>query len=242
MVIRIVEELEEEGLLTGPIPDAVALETAEIIDRIDEFRSRFGEDDYRPEYYAAIETALARSDALLDGKFGALGALTVDKVLEDEPISTRKHGWVVRLGAGFQASDVSGLTENDPKLLFQWEYTKPFGYRGQFINTLGYEPIFGDNTINRVTNDMSYTYEVSDRTDWVNTWSFDYLSGDNELGQNEEVTSNIFNSRYSLDLGNSLDYFIGVRLSQTDIDPNEPNSFGDDPEIRLESGFKYRLK
>ena len=83
---------------------------------------------------------------------------------------------------------------------------------------------------------------MSDRTDWINTWSFDYLSGDNELGQNEEVTSNIFNSRYSLDLGNSLDYFIGVRLSQTDIDPNEPNSFGDDPEIRLESGFKYRLK
>ena len=57
MVIRIVQELNEEGLLTGPIPDSVALETAEIIDRIDEFRSRFGEDDYRPEYYAAIETA-----------------------------------------------------------------------------------------------------------------------------------------------------------------------------------------
>ena len=242
MVIRIVQELNEEGLLTGPIPDSVALETAEIIDRIDEFRSRFGEDDYRPEYYAAIETALARSGALLDGKFGALGALKVDKVLEDEPISTRKHGWVVRLGVGFQASDVSGLTDNDPKLLFQWEYTKPFGYKGQFINTLGYEPIFTETAINRVSNDMSYTYEVSDRIDWVNTWSFDYLSGDNELGQTEEVITNIFNSRYSYDLGNSLDYFIGVRLTQTDIEPNEPNSFGDDPEIRLESGFKYRLK
>ena len=57
-VIRIVEELNEEGLLTGPIPDSVALETAEIIDREQEFISRFGEDDYKPDFYAAIEACL----------------------------------------------------------------------------------------------------------------------------------------------------------------------------------------
>ena len=241
-VIRIVEELNEEGLLTGPIPDSVALETAEIIDRIDEFKSKFGDDDYKPDYYAAIEAALGRSGALRDGKFGALGALTADKVLEDEPISTRKHGWVVRLGAGFQASDLSGLTDNDPKLLAQWEYAKPYGYKGQFINLFSFEPVFGDETITKFRNDMSYTHEVTDMIDWINTWSMTYSDGKDANGSALEATNHIVSSRYSFDLGNSLDYFVGFRLAQSDIDPNPPGSIGDSPEIKFESGFNYRLK
>ncbi len=241
-VIRIVEELNEEGLLTGPIPDSIALETAEIIDREEEFISRFGRDDYKPDFYAAIEAALARSDALRDGKFGALGALTVDEVLKDEPISTRRHGWVVRLGAGFQSSDLSGLADNDPKLLAQFEYAKPHGYKGQFINVFSFEPIFGDETLTSFRNAMSYTYEVTDIIDWVNTWDVTFTSGDDENGISQETVNHIVTSRYSFDLGNSLDYFVGLRLNQTDIDPNEPDSIGDDPEIQFETGFRYRLK
>lgn len=241
-VIRIVEELNEEGLLTGPIPDSVALETAEIIDRIDEFKSKFGEDDYKPDYYAAIEAALGRSGALRDGKFGALGALTADKVLEDEPISTRKHGWVVRLGAGFQASDVSGLTDNDPKLLAQFEYAKPYGYKGQFINLFSFEPVFGDETLTKFRNEMSYTHEVTDMIDWVNTWDMSYSDGEDDTGAPTEVTTHALSSRYSFDLGNSLDYYVQLSLNQTDKDPNEDGSIGDDPGIQFESGFNYRLK
>ncbi len=241
-VIRIVEELNEEGLLTGPIPDSVALETAEIIDRIQEFKSKFGEDDYKPDYYAAIEAALARSGALRDGKLGAMGALTADKVLEDEPISTRKHGWVVRLGAGFQASDLSGLADNDPKLLAQFEYAKPYGYKGQFINLFSFEPVFGGETLTKFRNDMSYTHEVTDMIDWVNTWSMSYSDGKDDAGVSREATNHILSSRYAFDLGNSLDYFVGLRLNQTDIDPNEAGSIGDDPEIKFETGFNYRLK
>jgi len=228
-------------LLTGPIPDSVALETAEIIDREDEFRSRFGEDEYKPDFYAAIEGALARSGALLDGKFGALGALTADEVLEDEPISNRRHGWVVRVGVGFQASDLSGLADNDPKLLAQWEYAKPFGYKGQFINLFSFEPVFGDETLTSFRNEMSYTYELTDVIDWINTWDLTYTLGDDMNGDSLETTNHILTSRYSFDIGNTLDYFVGLRLNQTDIDPNEPGSFGDSPEIQFESGFNYRL-
>jgi len=241
-VIRIVEELNEEGLLTGPIPDSVALEAAEIIDREDEFISRFGKDEYKPDFYAAIEGALARSGALLDGKFGALGALTADEVLEDEPISNRRHGWVVRVGVGFQASDLSGLADNDPKLLAQWEYAKPFGYKGQFINLFSFEPVFGNETLTSFRNEMSYTYELTDLIDWINTWDLTYTRGDDENGDSLETTNHIITSRYSFDIGNTLDYFVGLRLNQTDIDPNEPGSFGDSPEIQFESGFNYRLK
>jgi len=241
-VIRIVEELNEEGLLTGPVPDSVALETAEIIDRIEEFKSKFGADDYKPDYYAAIEAALARSGALRDGKLGAMGALTADKVLEDEPISTRKHGWVFRLGAGFQASDLSGLSDNDPKLLGQWEYAKPYGYKGQFINLFTFEPVFGEDTLTKFNNEMSYTHEVTDMIDWVNTWSLTYSDGTDEDGIDREVTDHTVSSRYAFDLGNSLDYFVGLRLKQTDVEPNPAGSIGDDPEIKFETGFNYRLK
>ncbi len=241
-VIRIVEELNEKGLLTGPIPDSVALETAELIDRVDEFKSRFGKDEYKPDYYAAIEASLAKSGALLDNKFGALGALTVDEVLEDEPISTRLHGWVVRVGAGYQASDLSGLTDDDPKLLAQFEYAKPFGYKGQFINTFTFEPIFGDETLTTFRNDMSYTYEVTDLIDWINTWTLTYTDGEDDTGTDLTTTNHIVNSRFSFDLGNKLDYFVGVRVTQFDVDPNPPGSIGDDPGIRFESGFNYRLK
>lgn len=236
-VIRIVEELNNEGLLTGPIPDSIALEAAEIIDREQEFKSKFGADEYRPDFYAAIEAAIARSGSIRDGKLGALGAITMDDVLEDEPISVRKHGWVVRAGAGFQASDLSGIADNDPKLLFEWEYAKPYGYKGQFINTLSYEPVFGDNTIQVINNEMTYSHEVSDMIDWTNSWRMSF--SDNE---NEETTTHVLNTRYSFDLGNSLDYYVGLNLSQTDTDPNATGSIGDDPAITMTSGFNYRLR
>jgi len=245
-VIRMVEELNEEGLLTGPIPDSVALETAEIIDRVDEFKSKYGEDEYRPDYYAAIEEALARSGALRDGKLGAMGALTADTVLEDEPISPRKHGWVVRVGTGFQASDLSGLSDNDPKLLAEWEYAKPFGYKGQFINLFTFEPILSDETLTKFSNEMSYTHEVTDMIDWVNTWSLTYSDGENDAGESEKNTNHVLSSKYTFDLGNSLDYFVELALTQNDVEPNSRNAdslaFGDDPEIKFKSGFTYRLK
>lgn len=249
-VIRIVEELNEEGLLTGPIPDSVALETAEIIDREEEFISKFGADEYRRDYYAAIEAALARSGAIRDGKLGALGALTMDEVLEDEPISPRRHGWTVRLGAGYQASDLGGLADNDPKLLLQWEYAKPRGYKGQFINLLSYEPVFGSETTQRIRNNMSYTYEVSDRVDWVNSWNLTLSDGVDDDGISREAVTHQLTSTYLFHLNNRLDYDITLNISQTDFEPNPPfdpenpsQPFpGDDPSIALTMGIKYRLK
>jgi len=132
---------------------------------------------------------------------------------------------------------LSGIADNDPKLLLEWEYAKPYGYKGQFINTLSYEPVFGDNTIQVINNQMTYTHEVSDMIDWDNSWRMSY--SDNDV---ESTTTHVLNTRYSFDLGNSLDYYIGLNLQQTDTDPNAANSIGDDPEIKLTSGFNYRLK
>jgi len=234
-VLRIVEELNEEGLLTGPIPDAIMIEAAEIVDRESEFRSKYGDDEYRRQFYAAIEAALARSEAVLDGKLGALGALTMDEILEEEPISVRKHGWVARVGAGFQASDLSGLSDNDPKLLFSYEYAKPYGYRGQFINLLRYEPIFGDSTVQQISNEMSYTHEVSDRVDWENSWKMTYRDGEDADGEDVSATIHSLVSSYSYFLTNRLTF--SVSLTATDDD-----RVSGGPILDLLSRFKYRLK
>ncbi len=236
-VIRIVEELNEEGVFSGPIPDAVMIEAAEIVDREDEFISRYGADEYRRQYYAAIEAALARSGAFTDGKLGALGALTMDEVLEDEPISVRRHGWVVRAGAGFQASDLSGLSDNDPRLLLSWEYAKPYGYKGQFINLLSFEPVFGDNTVTVINNEMSYTHELSDRIDWINSWNVSYIDGENGDGIDVSSTNHTLVSSYNYFLTNRLNF--NARLTATQSDNGGDM---DDPSLDFSTGFTYRLK
>ena len=236
-VIRIVEELNEEGVFSGPIPDAVLIEAAEIVDREDEFKSKYGADEYRRQYYAAIEAALARSGAFADGKLGALGALTMDEVLEDEPISVRKHGWVVRAGAGFQASDLSGLSDNDPKLLLSWEYAKPYGYKGQFINLLSFEPVFGDNTVTVISNEMSYTHELSDRIDWINSWNLSYIDGEAGDGTDVSSTNHTLVSSYNYFLTNRLNF--NAKLTATQSDNGGDN---DDPSLDFSTGFTYRLK
>lgn len=236
-VLRIVEELNEEGLLTGPIPDAVLLETAEVIDREPEFIAKYGRAEYRRDYYAAIEAALARSGAIRDGSLGALGALTIDQVLEDEPISNRRHGWVVRAGAGFQASDISGISDNDPSVLLSFEYAKPYGFKGQLINLLTYQPVFGDNTVQVITNELSYTHEMSDQIDWINSWNFGYRDGDGR-----ETTSHQLLSSYRFFLNNSLTYDATLSITQTDVEPNATTADADDPTINFTTGFTYRLK
>lgn len=238
-VIRIVEELNEEGVFSGPIPDAVMIEAAEIIDREDEFKSKYGADEYRRQFYAAIEAALARSGAFADGKLGALGALTMDQILEDEPISVRRHGWVVRAGAGFQASDLSGLSDNDPKLLFSWEYAKPFGYKGQFINLLSYEPVFGDNTVQVIANRMSYTHELSDRIDWINSWDVTLIDGDVDGAADVSSVTHTLISSYKYFLTNRLNFTARLTATQTDADTG---TIADDPSLDFSTGFSYRLK
>jgi len=93
---------------------------------------------------------------------------------------------------------------------------------------------------------MSYTHEVTDMIDWVNTWSLTYSDGENDAGESEKNTNHVLSSKYTFDLGNSLDYFVELALTQNDVEPNSRNAdslaFGDDPEIKFKSGFTYRLK
>jgi len=97
---------------------------------------------------------------------------------------------------------------------------------------------------------MSYTYEMSDRIDWVNTWSVTFRDGTTPEDTKQESISHQLSSSYLFHLNNRLDYDVTLKISQTDFDPNpefDPENEtqpypGDDPTISFTMGFKYRLK
>ncbi|MGV6857879.1 MAG: DUF481 domain-containing protein [bacterium] len=235
-VLRIEEELREHGVILGRISDDVYLELAQIIDRESEYKGKYGADEYKSYWISDFEAVLKRENLLRTDVLGAVGVLQMDKVLFLEPVSIRKHGWVVRIGAGVVVKNFEG-DDSDPTLGIEYEYTHPSGYKGQFINRLSYSTIIGNNTDQRITNDMSYTHEVSDRIDWLNAWKLDW----NILGG--DAKDNISNT-----LSSSFRYYLTNRvaanatLSLTKTEDNVDGNDNDETDASLFFGVTYRLK
>ena len=237
--LQIQNTLNENALLTSDLSDDALLSLAAIIAREDEFRSELGADDYKGDWYSAMEQSLSDAGVLDGGDLSALGTFRIDDVLFNETISSRRHGWLVRIGAGFQASDFSGISDNDPKILIQGEYAKPYGLTGQLLNVTTYEPIFGDNTVQTLTNALSFTYELSDRIDWINTWDLSVQQADD--AEDTRFISNLLTSSFLYELSNKLDLGLTVSALSTD---DEPNLILDNEDIAVSAnlGLRYRLK
>ena len=237
--LRIQEVLSDIGVEVDSLADADLTALADIIAREAEYRSRDGADDYRGTWYADMEQVLNDAGSLDDGQLSALGTVKLDDVLFDEPISARRHGWLVRAGLGFQASDLSGLTDNDPKLTFQFEYAKPFGLRGQLIERATYEPVFGDNTVHSLENLLTYTYEVSDRIDWLNSWDFDLQQADDAT--DSRFIINTLSTTFLYHLTNQLD--LGLTLAAIDVNQEpEIDDGNEELDTSVTLGLRYRLK
>lgn len=236
-VLRFEEELREHGVIIGKISNATYIALARIVDKEQEFKSRYGADEYKPYWFLAMEELLRNEGVLKDGKLGAAGTLYMDRVMFDEPISIRKHGWLVRGGAGLVVQDFDG-NEGDPSLDVEFEYAKPYGYRGQFINLLRYSTILADNTGHILSNNMSYSYELSDRIDWVNGWTITFNQPSDDT-LNDTVANNITSSfRYYLTNVISVDATLALNHLEDDIDNND----NDDVDVSTFLGVRYRLK
>lgn len=237
--LRIQDKLNKYGLLAADMSDSVLLQLAAIIGREEEYRIKNGTEEYKGQWYIDLETVMSDAGVLPTGKLTALGTVKIDEVLFDEPISARRHGWLVRGGAGFQASDFTGLTENDPSLLFQLEYAKPFGLRGQLLETATYEPVFGNNVVQRIRNRLSYSYEVSDRIDWINSWDLVFQQADDT--DSTRFITNTLTSVFAYHLTNQLDLSLTVAAVDTDDSPNLIAN-NDDVATSAILGVSYRLR
>ncbi|UCF78586.1 MAG: hypothetical protein JSW03_11005 [Candidatus Eiseniibacteriota bacterium] len=174
--IRINEDLMKYNIIQTNIPDDALIEMAQVIERESEFRSKYGPVEYKKYYYDEVVKVLKDAGVLMQDELPPMGVIRIEEILDPakEPMSAREHGWVVRAGVGVVASDYDGEA-GDPYLQATGEYTRPLGIRFQFSDKLQYATVFEDDPTHNVTNTLAYTYELSNRIDWYNTWNLSYM-------------------------------------------------------------------
>lgn len=242
-VLRIEEELREHGVIMGRMSDEEYLELAQIIDRENEYIGKFGADEYKSHWISDFEEVLKRIGVLRGDALGAIGVLQMNKVLFDEIVSVRKHGWLVSAGIGYVVQNFEDEDDSDPSIDLAYEYTHPSGYKGQFINRLDYSYI-GDETEQTLENQMSYSHEISDRIDWVNTWTLDWEKFE---GDKHDVIENGLSTTFRYYLTNRVTANITVSATKTDDGiANDANTNAeddnDDTDVSTFFSITYRLK
>ncbi|WP_372742432.1 DUF481 domain-containing protein [Neptunomonas sp.] len=221
--IRMVEALTERNILTQTPSLAAYQAVANIIAREDEYRSKYGAEDYEINWIQDIETALG-------GGIGAAGAIKSYDVLVNERLSTRKHGWLVRAGVGAVLKDYDG-SDGNPLLELGAEYHRPLSNATQFSNEALLTAVLDDDDNSfTVTNNMTLTHELSDRVDWENSWVLTHIDYENA----EDVTNNELSSSFYYYISNSLKFDVTVSLE--DYEAN------DEVDKNLSMGLTYRLK
>jgi hypothetical protein len=235
--VRIVEELYQHNIVGANVSDNAYLALAQVVNRRNEFRSKYGAEEYEAAFISAIEQVMKEQGIAPNG-LTASGFAHLRRVLFDENINIRKYGWLVRGGVGVVVNDYNG-NSGDPVLNAEFEYAKPVGLAGQFINTMAYNAIWSDNdaTNQKIINRMSYTHELSDRIDWVNLWN---LTIDIPEGSADTVYSNTLTSIFRYYLTNRLN--VEARVSLTSLEDSVDNNDNDDVDVSTFLGVRYRLR
>jgi len=235
--IRIVEELAQHNVVSSKVSDDTYLKMAQVIDRENEFKSKYGLEEYEPYWYKEVEAVLNQAGVLTNKALGAEGVLHMQRVLDDEPIAVRKHGWVVRGGLGYVLQNYTG-EDSDPAIQAQFEYALPIGLQSQFLENFSYSSIFADDTDHVFKNKMSYTYEFTDEIDWENSWDLTHvIAGDDNA---ENTTTNVLSSSVRYYLTNRMT--AGVTLSGTYVDDGIDDNGNDDWDLTTFFDLRYRLK
>lgn len=223
--MRVVEALNESGAMKGT-PSAQAYnQIAQIISKKGEYESKYST-NYRQKWIGDIERAIGKN-------LGAAGALKIYDVLENDKLSTRRYGWDVRAGLGAQLTTFNGKNDDiDPTVKAMARYYYPFSNQTQFSNvtTLGSTLDSKDDAYN-VSNVMGLTYEVSDRVDWLNSWTYGYT----KAGDSDASTHKL-SSSYLYDISNSLQYDATLTYSFSDVNGTKDNQTG------FTTGVRYRFK
>jgi hypothetical protein len=236
--IRVVEELQQHNAISGNVSDNAYLQLAQVINRRNEFRSQYGLEEYEAEFMAALEAVMKETGIAPNGlNAGAYSHMR--RVLFEENINVRKYGWLVRGGLGLIINDFNGES-GDPSIDLGFEYALPVGLAGQFLNRTSYSAVLvdGDRTSQKLRNLMSYTHELSDTIDWVNTWA---LTVDvTDKSENVDTIYNELASTFRYYLTNRLTLNLTLALSHLDDDIKDNGN--DDVNFTTYLGVRYRLR
>lgn len=233
--LRIVEDLLEYSLISNDLSDKGYLALAAIIDKEDEYESKYGVVEYKKYWYEAMEQALKNDGALKQESLGAFGIVRISEILDIEKVSNRIHGWKVRGGVGKILSNYDGQSK-DATLDAGFEYGLPIGHESQFSENLYLSKLLDDTTDIEfsLVNIMEYTYEVSDAIDWENNWALGYQAHDVQ----DDFMSNTFSTGFRYYLANRLSFETTLSVSKINSGVGEERDWNK----VLFSGVTYRLK
>ncbi len=229
--LRVMEDFQRFGLLTAYPSDVVMMEIAQIINKEEEYESKYGPDEYRRAWYEAIETVLLGGGLINGDGLGALGVIKLDDVLTKENIATREHGWFARSAYSYVIQDFDG-SRGESGLKLSFKYAKPYGYKGQLIEDVSLVRTLGSDGGTSIENKLSYTYEVSDVVDWENTWSVSRF----KTGSSAYQTSNSLQSKFGYEISNVFKFNVSIDL----VDSGDDYVKG--VRGRVTTGVEYRLR
>lgn len=236
--IRLMEALREQGSLTSDPSKDTYVRVATVISLEDEYKSKYRSGtSYTQKWISDIEKILVASGHV-SGSLGAGGAIEAHDVLINEYFFARRHGWKVQGGVGLVLSNAAGEGGEPTLDLITAEYHRPVNNKTQFSDKAGLSLQFGDDTGYSLSNEMTLTYEVSDKIDWENTWLLDYTKS--SAGESFDKTTNALKSELIYELDNKLNLVMTATLSSTD-DQDDLNN-NDQADTALNITARYNLK
>jgi len=239
--MRIAEDLEEYKVIKKGISDKALTDLAKIIGLEEQYQSKHGLDEYKQYWFEAMEKSLKDNGALSGDALGATGIVRLSEILDIDSgrgVLARLHGWKVQGGLGQIISKYDG-TSSDTTVDIAFQYALPIGYTSQFFNTATASKILGndDNLDFIARNTMSYTYEMSDRVDWINDWDLGFDAYD----RGDNVITNTLSTRFNYYLANRLSFNARLALTKTN-GTNGTSIETPDWDTSFFTGLHYRLQ
>ena len=238
VAIRIVEDLTSYKIIKKTVSDEGMIALAKVIDLKDEYQSKYGLNDYKKYWYSDMEKALKSAGAIDSDSVGTFGIVRINEIIDLEKISGRFHGWKVRGGIAQILSNYNG-EDGTTTADAEFEYGHPIGYQSQFTERANLSKLLDDKEAIdfQLRNTASYTYELSDRIDWENSWTL----GFDKYNQGDDVVSNSLSTGFRYYLANRLTFDTTLSLTKTD-GTNGNSVETPDWDTKFFTGVRYRLK
>ena len=235
--LRIVEDLRKYKVLSRDLSDDAYMKLAHIIDKKDEYESKYSLAEYKKYWYEDMAKVFKEDGALNGPELSPLGVIRIEEIIDEERFSTRNHGWLVRGGVGYIFSNYESGSDEDPTLNAAFEYYFPISYKLQFNEVLQYATVLDDHVTHNIANTLSLTYEVTNMIDWENSYILS-LTLPTESGRKDQIL-NRFSTGFYYYLTNSVS--ASATLSLTHLEDNIDDNGNDDLETSIFLGLRYRL-
>jgi hypothetical protein len=233
--LRIVEDLIKYKVINKDLSKKAYINLAGVIDRQDEFKSKYSPIEYKKYWYEAMEKVFKEDGVLDKDSLGAFGIVRIDEILNIEKVSNRIHGWKVRGGFGKILSNYDGDSQ-DPTVDGEFEFGLPIGLSSQFSERIYIEKLLDSDTDTEfsLTNSMIYTYEISNKIDWDNSWVIEYQANDKA----DDIINNSLSTGFIYYLPNRLNLTATLSISKRDGGIDEEDNWNK----KFVAGIQYRLK